>query len=194
MTIGHHDRGGNPLTQPLVGEPEHRAVGNCRVRPQCGLHRLRQNSQPARADRLVGSAQHAQDTRIINSANIIGAKPAPLGEWVGIGRVAIAVGQCRAADHDAAVGLQPQPHPVERHTVVHTAAGGFAHAVGADHRDTRARGSVEDRARGRPAADQHGIQLGQRGGGCRIGEGLGQLCGHQCGVAPTRTEFLDGRG
>ena len=189
MTIGHHDGSDHPLTQPLVGEPEHRAVGHRRVGPQRGLHGLRQHGQPARADRLVGSAQHAEYARIINSANIIGAKPARLGERVGIGWVAIAVGQCRAADHDPAVGVHPQPHPVERNTVVHTAAGGFAHPVGADHRDTRARGGVQDRSRGRPAADQHGVQLGQRRSGRRIGQRLGQLRGHQCRVAATGAEF-----
>ena len=100
----HHDRGDHPLAQPLVGDSEHRAVGYRGMGAQRRLDRLRQHRQPAGADRVVDAAQHAQHARIIYGANVVGAKPARLGERVGVDRVAIALGQRRAAEHDPAVG------------------------------------------------------------------------------------------
>ena len=81
---------------------------------------------------VVDAADDAQDARIINGTNIIGAEPAGFGERVGICGVAVAVGQSRSAERDAAV-LDAHPHPVQRHAVVHAAARGLAHAVGANH-------------------------------------------------------------
>ena len=160
--VGHHNRGDHPLTQPVVGKSEHRAVADGRVGAQRGLDGLGQHGQPAGADRVVGAAQHGQHARIIEGAQVVGAEPARFGERVGNDRVAIALGQRRATDRDAAIGQHAQPDAVERDTVVHTASRGLAHPVGADHRDAGGCGGVEDRPGSRSAADQHGIQFGER--------------------------------
>ena len=100
---GQHHGGDHPLAQPLVGQSEHRAVGHRGMGPQRGFDRLRQHRQPAGADRVVDAAQNAEHSRIVNDANVVGAKPAGFGEGVGVGRIAIALGQSRAAEHDPAV-------------------------------------------------------------------------------------------
>ena len=97
------DRGDHPLTQPVVGQPEDRAVRDRGMAGQHRLHRLRQHGQAAGADRVVDPAEHPQHARIIQCANIIGAEPAGLGERVGIRRIAVALGQGRAAQHDPPV-------------------------------------------------------------------------------------------
>ena len=182
------------LAQPLVGKSEDRAIADGGMGAQRGLDRLRQHGQPAGADRVVGAAQHGKHARIVDGAEIVGAKPARLGERVGIDRVAIALGQRRAADHDAPVGGQPQPDSVQRDAVVDAAPGGLAHPVGAHHRNARRRGGIEDRPRRRSAADQYGVQFGQRGRRRRIGQGLGQLRGDQRRVPPTGPNRLTALG
>ncbi len=73
--------------------------------------------------------------------------------------------------------------------VVHAAAGGLAGAVGAHHGDTGRGGGLEHRPRRRAAAEQDGVEVGQGRGGRGVGQGLGQLVGHQRGVAPPGAQF-----
>ena len=51
---------------------------------------------------------------------------------------------------------------------------------------------VEDRPRGRSAAEQDGVQFGQRGRGGRVGERFDQLGGDQRRVSPPSAQSADG--
>ena len=181
----HHDRGDHPLAQPVVGKTEDRAVADGGMGAQRGLDRLRQHGQPARADRVVGAAQHAQHARLVDGAEVVGAEPARLGERVGVDRVAVALGQRRATEHDAAVGRHPHLHAVQRDAVVDAAARRSRSSRRCG--PPRCRPPPRRRApavRGRAAAEQHGVQFGERGRGRRVGQRLGQLRGDQRRVAP----------
>ena len=90
-------------------------------------------------------------------------------------------------------GSMRTSHAVQRHAVVDAAAGRLAHAVGADHRDTRGRSSFSDLRRHRAAADQHGVEFGERRGGGGVGQRLVQLGGDQRGVAPAGAHRRYGR-
>ena len=59
--------------------------------------------QSAGADRVVRPAHNSNPARIIHGADVIGAKPAGIGERIGIGRISVSLGECRPADRDAAL-------------------------------------------------------------------------------------------
>ena len=194
-----HDRGHHPLAEPVVVHPEHRALRHRRVRRQHRFHLRGQHRQAAGADRVIEPSQHLQAPRPVQPADVLGAEPAGLGEGVRGHRIAVAPGQGRPADHDAALpvgrGLvDAHPHTVKGRAVVHAPARGLARSVAAHHRDAGLRGGVEHRPWRRSAAEQDGVESGQGLGRRRILQGLGQLCGHQRGVAPPGPHTRRGGG
>ena len=115
-----------------------------------------------------------------------------------IGRVAVALGQGRPADDDAALArlgpvVQAHLDAVQGHTVIHAAPGGLAGAVRAHHPDPGGRRTLEHRPRRGTAAEEDRVQFGQRGGGGGVEQRLGQLGGHQRRVAPAGAQFGDRR-
>ncbi|WP_231978394.1 AMP-binding protein, partial [Mycobacterium sp. E3298] len=91
----------------------------------------------------------------------------------------VATQLAKALTDPAAAAALAELDAVQWHAVVHATARGFAHPVGAHHGDAGRRGGVEHPLRGRAAAEQDGVQFGERGGGRRVGQRLGQLRGHQ---------------
>ena len=162
------------------------------------LHLTGHDGQTTGADRVVESAQHAQTARIIQHPKIIGAKPPRLTERVRVGGIAVTGSQGCPADHHPALAagrgvIDAHGDPVERSAVVHAAARGLTGAVGSHHGDTGRGGGLEDRPRRRATAEQDRVHGGQCRHGRRVGQGLGQLVGHQRGVPAPGAQFLDGR-
>ena len=110
-SIGRHDGRNDPLAQPLSGTPRDRAVGHCRG---CDANtvsdELRKDGQPDGADRVVGPCQHPQHSRTIHGANVVGQKPARSAKRIISDRIAVALGQCRTAEHHSTVESIRTPH------------------------------------------------------------------------------------
>jgi len=157
------------------------------MRGQRRFHQLRKHRQPTGADRVVDPTQHPQHARIINRANVIGAKPARLGEGIGLHRVSIPLRQGRPSQHDPAV-IDAHLNPVERDAVVDATAGRLTHPVRPHHRNACRRGSFGNAVRHRAAADQHRVQRRQHRSCATVTQRLVQLRGHQRRILATRPQ------
>ena len=161
------------------GTPNTAQSATRRMRRQHGFDELRKNGQPAGADRIVGPAQHPQHPRTIQGANVVGQKPARLGERVDLRRITVALGQRCTAERNSAVEIDPHPHSVQRNAVVYTTAGRFTHPVRLNHRNTHGRCFFSDASRHRTTTYQDGVQFRERGDGGVVGQRLVKLHGHQ---------------
>ena len=120
----------------------------------------------------------------VKSPNVVGHEPARLRERIHLGRVSIALGEGGAAECDPTVAVDANMDAVQRDTVVHAAAGGFAHTVCPQHREPHRRSPFRHTSGRRAAADQYRVQLRQRCARGRVGQRLVELGGHQRRIAP----------
>src|SRR6185312_531411 len=79
--LARRNHGGlHPLAEPPIGHAEHRALHDGRMPENLGFDDLRQHGQAAGADALVEAPVHGQHTGRVDTARVIGQKPARLAE------------------------------------------------------------------------------------------------------------------
>ena len=137
---------------------------------QRGLDQLRQHGQPAGADRVVDPAENRQHARIINCANVIGAKPARLANGSGYTGLRYPLASVSPPSTTRPSSMRTRRRRAEPRRTRSPRRSRSCRTCGP--RKCLLQRPFGDPGRHRSPADQHGVQLGQCRSSARVASAL----------------------